>query len=465
MLSDLYEDDALASDHSENARLFLEAPSWTPSEHLLFIFKLHQPPRVVENVIVTEAREAAKVQAFRDDLVDMKLSRQGVFLLSVNGPGNIVSVFHLASQRFLEVALRSTAPEVGPFLHWRNLCIDCLRAGYKPHQTIASAVLATPFSASLRRIVNTLYEGKVTWKRTGVILKNCLKHWNLMLLDANVDMQEYVAEEILAWENSRPPASIPDQQTSESTGASHDAHWLIFRGRVGFNAIHDSDSKLKLAAYLKVVDAYHHLEDGEPWAIKGKNRLHSHSKATEMSTQHPTEGIHTLHIPGAFPVGRLSEEDGQDNQVIPSQTAKHLSNDDRSDELSNVFDAMEKVSPNAYTAMHDILMDSPEAQTYRKLRLGVKGLSDPSRYDFGHGVTCGCPSCLESRASMRADIRKAYASIYSSDDGRRGGEPPRSHRVSGGGGGGGSKRPRFNVQPQPRDPGGSESVIPVSFNG
>jgi hypothetical protein len=112
---------------------------------------------------------------------------------------------------------------------------------------------------------------------------------------------------------------------------------------------------------------------------------------------------------------------------------------------------------NAWTAMHDVLMDSPEADTYRKLRFGVKGFSEPSRHDFGHGVACACWSCVESRAIVHANIMKAKFSINSSADCHESSEfPPRRHGLSGGDEDGGLVRLglRKNApDPRPRDPG------------
>lgn len=451
MLSAMFEDDELTSSHSENARLFLEASSWTPLDHLLFILKLYQPSRLIDTVSVTEAREAAQVQALRHDSADIKMSGQGVFLLSVQGPKNITSVFHLASLRFLEVALHFPAPRTGPFTHWRQLCIDLLRAGYNPyHITASSTSWGTPLGVSLRRILNTLHKERLGWEGTAVIVKNCLSHWNLMLIDANVNMQEYIAGEISAWKNSRPSVGLLDNQTSENTETSHDAHWIVFRGIVELTR--DSGPELKLAAHLNIADTYDHLEAGERQAMTAKTPLASCLHATGLATQHPTEdirGLRALHVPGAFPDSRLSGEEDvhEKHRVTQPQTTELLEHSTHGTGPLGVSGALGRASPNAWTAMHDVLMDSPEAETYRKLRFGVKGFSEPSRNDFGHGVVCECMSCVESRALVRANIEKAYTSMYSGDEDcqERGG-----HGSSGGGG----SRDGIEIYcPQPRYPG------------
>jgi hypothetical protein len=311
MLSAMYEDDGLTSSHSENARLFLGASSWTPLDHLLFIFKLHQPSRLIDDICVTEAKEAAQVQALRHDLADVKVPEQSVFLLTIKGPGNILSTFHLASQRFLEAALHFLAPKTGPFMHWRKLCIDSLRAGYKPYHTIATdSGWATPLGASLRRVLHTLHEGKVTWKTTGVIVNNALNHWNSMLADANVNMQEYVTEEILAWQNSRLPAGLVNKQASGSTRMSYNSHWILFTERLGLDAVREGDSGYKLVSRPITVDTYHHPEAGEHQVITASEQLRSRLHIPVPAAQHSVQDIYALHIPGAFPHCRLSAEEG-----------------------------------------------------------------------------------------------------------------------------------------------------------
>lgn len=452
-LHTLYQDGGLTPNHSENARLFLTSSHWTPLDQLLFTFKLHQPPSTVVLTPILE-QEIDRVMSLRTDLAQIKLPLAKVLLSTVRGPGNTSSVLHLASMRFLEVALFELAPEPGLYVDWRQLCIDVLRSGCPPCLRFeGDSDWSTPLGASVRRILDTLHARKVDWDRTRVIVENCLGHWNQLLADSGIaGLHSCLSREIELYQYAKPAADAKELLESSAKLFPRDLQWKLFKARTD---LHFKTSSLGFDLWHHELDAAWSDEAYDCLRIRNDHALEAKTKLALRLNSSRYLGVQakqndTPDLPGRFPryehVNETPLYDEEPNAEVSSPRLSDIDTPPETIAPMNVHpldfqskkfemgDIMAGATSDAWSAMHQILANSPIADAYRKLRFGVDHFVEPSRYDFGHGVECNCRQCIEERVVAQADRQAAYDVLYT--------------RTSGGKGGGGGWR-----DPMPRDPG------------
>jgi hypothetical protein len=443
------EDESLDSSHSENAQLFLDAPLWSAEDHFLFIIKIHQPTRLIDLSAVHQEKEIMKVQAFEEDMAQIRGVADPT-TLHVNGPGDISSALHLAALRFLEVAFYAMPPSTGPYQCWKNLCIRLIQAGSDPcyiHELVGTPLWTTALAVALRRIVETLYKRQVGWVRSTLIIENALEHWSCVLRESGANFAHFTGEERLS--NDRTPAK--NMMEFPSNSSSFGSLWVWFTSRMYLRMSYTADRDNVWGWTLKVVFS----EPDYLWSEyddDNKNvRQALASRILEANSQYATCCDAPLRLmPGSFPedvlpaiqssaetdvvFGPLSLESKGEPREIGS-----MDGPDRTKVNSlarGLFDMSEiagESSAQSWVAIHEILETSPQAEAYRRLRFGLK---HPSRYDFGHGITCDCWECTASRDVVHRELSDLYDRYVSSGGSWGGGY--------GGGGGGGR---------QPRDPG------------
>jgi hypothetical protein len=390
---------------SEIARLFASAGNWSPQDRLLFVTKLYQPRRLVESRFTNDRTEVAQVRELRRDLEYDQTSTEELLRLHVPGPGSIYGISSLAAQIFLGQASMFGANLSSP---WRALCIEALRAGSDPHFVPEGTDgWATMLGSSLHRLISTLHKLQKGWDETLLVAQTCIRQWNLLLVEAGFDVDECVSREHQAWVKSRLHRSTELHRELQQLSTPHGTHWKQFKERVVLGA--DLDGAL--CAHSGVSNSYWDLWDDKCLANVSQESVASSSSANMADDEHST-----THIPGSFPpdkpvVARSSPEHNN------KPTSAHGPDAERITPTASTHSSVltpERADARPWSDVQVVLAKSAEAEAYRKLRFGVEGLAHPSRYNGGHGTTCGCTRCTREREKIRANIEREYRVIYNS---------------------------------------------------
>jgi len=286
--------------------------------------------------------------------------------------------------------------------------------------------MADTFRDGFARLVRSLHDHNVGWTWTEVIATRAVEQWDGMLGSTD-DGRIHKLDEAAAWSRER---------FIDHSVLRRGEYWELFLAAFGLKCIPTPPElyKDRLTACFRKTDRAAWQDD----SFGNANRQLA-ERLLRVDTRTTYDYSTTYPMPGSFPSQGVSA-DSSDNGDLSSELPFHGCDFlDGSDAWSSVGSVLRESGPEMWGAYSGILIESPEAEAYRKLRWGTEGYIDPSRADpLGHGLACDCWGCAGERKQAFERAEKAKIALI-----------PLYH----GGGGGGRGRGSFQG-PQPRDSDG-----------